>query len=113
MTKMSEKIAEEILSEGVEIQDRKLDPVTMIMLASAIISLIRLYMECKKSKEEAVKQSRNSGVIENRIVKRELRKQMGTVKYLTQGGSRLANQIITRASKITPQEMEKLYEEAE
>lgn len=113
MTKMSEKLAIETLSDEQDVHNLSLDPMTILLVTSVIIELVKLYQSCKKEPEEAVLISQNSGVIENGIVKKNLRKQMGTVKYLTQGGPRLANQIIKRATRISTEEMSALYTEAE
>lgn len=106
-----EQIAYETLQEDEKVTEVFIDPATIILCIKVISTLVSLYKNCKKKPIEASMSCQQMSFIEKRIIKREVRKQMGGVKYLSNGGSKLADKIISRAQRINTQEMESLYEE--
>lgn len=108
---LSEQLAYETVHEGEKVVEVFVDPATILLTAKIILTLVSLYKNCKKKPIEASMSCQQMSFIEKRIIKREVRKQMGGVKYLSNGGSKLADKIISRAQRINTQEMESLYEE--
>lgn len=108
---LSEQLAMETLSEGETVKEVFIDPATILLTAKIILTLISVYKNCKKSHTEATVVCHEMGPVAQRIVKREVRKEMGLRKYVSSGGSKLADKIINRAKRINESEMEQLYTE--
>lgn len=88
------------------------DPATLMMIMTIISGVIKALQECRKNRQEAVKVAYNPGPVEKRVLKRQIRKNLGWRKSLTEG-NKYYNAILAEGLEITPQDMDNAYNEIE
>lgn len=110
--KMLEQLAEETAREG-EKEGFSLNPITVMLVLIVLSELFKLYKECQKNKEDVVASCREMPETNRRLIKREVRKQMGVFKYYLGSGAKIVDKIVARAKKITYNEVDQLYNESQ
>jgi len=110
----SQSIASDIINIYQRLDNKKEktveDPITIIMIASVVIECIKIIKECKKNTYEALFLIKRLSDRHDKVLKRELRKRMGFVKYHLFGKKYLrAFRYAAREIKIA--DIIELYEE--
>lgn len=71
---LSQKIGTDIAAEYCKSQNATFDPILAIMLASLIVSLVRLAYDCYKDKNRAMKCMQNPSLVAKIILSLEIKK---------------------------------------
>ena len=87
----------------------QIDPLTIIMIISLIISIIRVIQECNKTHSDVKEIASNVSVMEKMKIKREIRRTLGlrNAKF----GSTLYDSFVEYGKVADPQELELLFNE--
>ncbi len=88
----------------------ELDPLTILMIISIIISIIRVIQECNKSSADVKGIASNISVMEKMKINREIRKTLGTVRWIKMG-SHVYSGIVEYGKTADSQELEQLFNE--
>ena len=109
----SQCIASDIVNIYQRFDNKKgvaIDPITIIMITSVVIECVKMIKECRKTTHEALRMVNRLSDRHDKVLKRQLRKKMGFVKYHMFGKKYLrAFRYAARKIKIT--DMVDLYEE--
>jgi hypothetical protein len=87
-----------------------IDPITVIMITSVVIECIKMIKECQKTTHEALCMVNKLSDRHDKVLKRQLRKKMGFVKYHL-FGKKYLRAFRYAARKIKIKDMVELYEE--
>lgn len=86
------------------------DPATLILIASILIELFKIWQTCRKSKEEQLKVAKNPSMMERLIVRNVVRKSMGG--EFGRSGRAMTKAILKNGSEATVELIEALNQEA-
>ena len=109
----SQSVASDIVDIYQKLDNNKqlsIDPITIIMITSVVIECIKMIKECKKNTYEALCMINKLSDRHDKVLKRQLRKKMGFVKYHLYGKKYL-RAFRYAARKIKLEDVIELYEE--
>jgi hypothetical protein len=91
-------------------QEVVIDPMTMMLIASIVIEVIKAIKKCREKPQEAVTLVKYPNDREKKVLKRHVRRKLGLVKYWKEG-NQYCNALLTTGQQVTTQEIVNAYQE--
>lgn len=110
MSKIVEAVAAKVTDSFPQEEKSQIDPMTILMIISIIISVIRVIQECKKTSADVKGIASNISVMEKMKINRQIRKTLGTVRGL-KFGPVIYNGLVQYGKTADTNELEQLFNE--
>jgi len=85
------------------------DPVSIAIISTILVNVVKLFQECRKNKDEALQVSHNPGLFERRALKRTIREAVGGGQFELR--KKYYDEIRNHGTEITDLEMEGIYDD--
>lgn len=92
------------------VQEVFVDPVTISLCLSIIVNIVKLWKTCKNKPEEIQVSCKNPSKRDIAILKKQIRKELGFIRYYKEGQKYLDN-TLNVAKDLTIEEIEQLIKE--
>lgn len=110
LSELSKKICENYIAEIDDKDGYKFDIMTIMMVASLMTEIVRMYRDCKKPAPDVVTSLKSPSIGEKFLLRRTLIENMGRSEF-RRSGQAMASAILSSTNNLTAQDVQDLYDE--
>ncbi len=109
---LSHQITEDYVSELDPKEGYSLDPATIMLIATIVSEVIKMWRECKKNKEEAAKMATSPSRFERLALRQICVRTIGRREFY-RSGDKLMESLLKNGQTLTPELVQQMYDEEE
>ena len=112
ITEISEKVARDYTKELNEDDGYGFDVATIMLIATIVSEVIKMWRECKKNKEEAAKMATSPSRFERLALRQICVRTIGRREFY-RSGDKLMESLLKNGQTLTPELVQQMYDEEE
>lgn len=109
---ISQQVTENYVSGLDEKDGYSISPATIMLIATIVTEVVKVWKECKKKKEDAVKMATSPSRFERLALRSICVRTIGAREY-RRSGDKLMEALLNTGKTLTPETVQEMYDEEE